>query len=232
MKLNDFEILVKTLAADVPPHFLEGISEISVAPAMLPHPTRADIYTLGECIPDPLSDDATLQDLRSRIVLYHGSFRALAGDDPAFDWEEEAFQTLTHELRHHLEWRARTDALEDFDRAAEENFARHDGEEFDPLFFLDGEEVVERVYQVDEDFFLDRIVRRVPAAIEFVWHGARYRAELPADVTLPAYLVVQGLTEPPPGEVVVVLRRKPSILDLFRRSDLAEIQVAAHRLSQ
>jgi hypothetical protein len=232
MNLTDFKTLVHRLAGEVPEHFLEGISEIAVAPAMLPHPARADIYTLGECIPDPLSEDSTLQDLRSRIVLYHGSFQALASGDPDFVWEEVAYQTLTHELRHHLEWRARTDALEDFDRAAEENFARHDGEEFDPLFFLDGEEVVERVYQVDDDFFLDRIVRRVPGAIEFVWHGARYRAELPADVTLPAYLVVQGLTEPPPGEVVMVLRRKPSILDLFRRSDLAEIQVAAHRLSQ
>lgn len=232
MKLTDFEILVKRLAADVPPHFLEGISEISVAPAMLPHPARADIYTLGECIPDPLSEDSTLQDLRSRIVLYHGSFQALASGDPDFDWEEEAYQTLTHELRHHLEWRARTDALEDFDRAAEENFARHDGEEFDPLFFLDGEEVVEGVYQVDDDFFLDRIVRRVPGHIEFEWHGTRYRAGLPAEVTLPAYVVVEGLTEPPPGEVVLVLRRKPSILDLFRGSDLAEIQVAAHPLSQ
>lgn len=232
MNLRDFEVMVRRLAGEVPEHFLEGISEISVAPAMLPHPARADIYTLGECIPDSLSDDATLQDLRSRIVLYHGSFQALARDDPGFDWEEEAYQTLTHELRHHLEWRARTDALEDFDRAAEENYARHDGEEFDPLFFLDGEEVVDGVYQVDDDFFLDRIVRQVPGSIEFEWHGARYRAELPADVTLPAYLVVEGLAEPPPGQVVLVLRRKPSILDLFRQSDLAEIQVAGHRLSR
>jgi hypothetical protein len=111
MKLIDFETMVRRLVADVPAHFLQGVSEVSVAPAMLPHPTRAEIYTLGECIPDPLSDDATLQDLRSRIVLYHGSFQALAGGDPGFDWEEETYQTLTHELRHHLEWRALTDAL-------------------------------------------------------------------------------------------------------------------------
>ena len=232
MNLIDFETMVRRLAGDVPDHFLEGVSEISVAPSMLPHPTRADIYTLGECIPDPLSEDATLQDLRSRIVLYHGSFQALAGGDPGFDWEEEAYQTLTHELRHHLEWRARTDALEDFDRAAEENFARHDGEEFDPLFFLGGEEIVENVYQVDDDFFLDRIVRQVPPSLDFEWHGARYRAELPPGVTLPAYLVLADLKEPPPGEVVLVLRRKPSILDLFRRLDVEEIEVAAHLLPQ
>lgn len=232
MKLNEFEILVKRLETEVPAHFLKGISEIAVASAMLPHPTRADIYTLGECIPDPLSEDATLNDLRSRIVLYHGSFQALSRNDPDFDWEEEAYQTLTHELRHHLEWRARTDALEEVDRAAEENYARHDGEEFDPLFFLGGEEIVEGVYQVDDDFFLDRVIREVPATIEFEWHGTRYRADLPSDLTLPAYVFVLELAEPPPGELVLVLRRKPAVLDLFRRPELAEIEVAAHPLPQ
>jgi hypothetical protein len=232
MKYSDFEALVRRLEREVPKHFLEGISEISVAPAMLPHPTRAEIYTLGECIPDPLSDDGALAELRSRIVLYHGSFQALAGDDPDFDWEEEAFQTLTHELRHHLEWRARTDALEDFDRAAEQNFARHDGEAFDPLFFLGGEEVAGDVYQVDDDFFLDRVVRRVPTVLEFAWHGSRYQSELPSDLTLPAYVVVSGLAAPPPGEVVVVLRRKPSVLDLFRPTEVTQIEVAAHPITR
>ena len=81
MKYSDFETMVRRMTGEVPAHFLEGISEISVAPAMLPHPTRADIYTLGECIPDPLSEDAGLHELRSRIVLYHGSFQAVAGGD-------------------------------------------------------------------------------------------------------------------------------------------------------
>ena len=232
MKYSDFESMVGRLAGEVPAHFLEGVSEISAAPSTLPHPTRAEIYTLGECIPDPLSDGDALKELRSRILLYHGSFQALARDDPDFDWEEETFQTLSHELRHHLEWRARTDALEDFDRAAEENFARHDGEEFDPLFFLGGEEVVAGVYQVDDDFFLDRVVRRPPPVFDFEWHGRRYRAQLPSDLRLPAYLVIAGLEEPPPGDVVVVLRRKPSLLDLFRRLELSEIEVAAHLLTR
>ena len=227
MRYSDFELLVTRLANEVPPQFLEGVSEIAVAPGTLPHPTRAEVYTLGECIPDPLSGDAGPQDLRSRIVLYHGSFQALARQDPGFDWEEEAYQTLTHELRHHLEWRARTDALEDFDRAAEENFARQDGEEFDPYFYLGGEEVVEGIYQVDDDFFMDRIVRRIPAVLDFNWHGAAYRADLPRTLSLPAFVSVSGLSEPPPGELVIVLRRRPSILDLFRRLEVQEIEVAA-----
>jgi hypothetical protein len=83
---------------------------------------------------------------------------------------------------------------------------------------------------VDDDFFLDRTVRAVPGSVEFEWHGSRFRADLPSGLTLPAYLLVQDLPEPPPGDLVLVLRRKPSLLDLFRRQDLAEIEVAAHPL--
>ena len=232
MKYSDFDLLVRRLADEVPAHFLEGVSEIAVAPGTLPHPTRSDVYTMGECFPDPLSEEAGAQGIRSRIVLYHGSFQSLARRDPAFDWEEEVFQTLTHELRHHLEWRARTDALEDFDRAAEENFARLDGEEFDPLFFLGGEEVVDNIYQVDDDFFIDRIVRRPPPVLEFGWHGAKYSADLPRDLTLPVYVTVSGLEEPPPGDLIIVLRRRPSILDLFRRAELQETEVAARPVTR
>ncbi len=77
-----------------------------------------------------------------------------------FDWREEAWETLTHELRHHLEWRARAPALEAFDRAVEQNFARQDGEPFDPLFYLDGEPAGESAYRVEDDVFLDRAGRR------------------------------------------------------------------------
>ena len=231
MKLSDFETLVRRLTEEVPEHFMEGISEISVSPAMLPHPVRSDVYTMGECIPDPLSDEAG-SDIRSRIVLYHGSFQALAREDTGFDWDEEAFQTLTHELRHHLEWRARTDALEEFDRAAEDNFARHDGEAFDPLFFLGGEEVVPGIYQVDDDFFMDRVIGRLPGTIGFDWHGTHYEVDLPLGARLPLYLAVSGLLAPPPGELVIVLRRKPSLFDLFRQPETQAVQVAARPLIQ
>src|SRR5712692_2728789 len=59
--------------------------------------------------------------------------------DPDFDWREEAWETLTHELRHHVEWRARAPGLEAYDRAVEANFARQEGERFDPALYLDGD---------------------------------------------------------------------------------------------
>lgn len=217
MRLDDFRSMVSRLSTEVPEEFLDGIAEITVSPRAVPHPTRADIFTLGHCIPFHAGDTAAADEIQSRVVLYHGSFRALAELDPGFDWRTETWETLTHELRHHLEWRAREGALEAFDEAAEQNFARMDGEPFDPLFHLSGEAVAEGVYQVDDDFFLDRVVRRLPAVLEFGWHGRAYRATPPAETVLPCFLTVEGIGDPPPGELVLVFRRRPGLFDLFRQ---------------
>ena len=118
MRLADFEALVQRLQTEVPAEYLEGVMEIEVSRNTLPHPTRSDIYTLGECIPLPLDHQDSPGGVLSRIVLYHGSFQALARLDSDFDWFAEAWDTLTHELRHHLEWKARAPDLEDQFRAA------------------------------------------------------------------------------------------------------------------
>jgi Zincin-like metallopeptidase len=210
--LPEFERMVRRLAREIPDEYLTGIVAVDVSPKAVPHPTRADVYTLGECI--PLHGDA--DEIQSRVILYHGSFRALAGTRDDFAWREEAWETLTHELRHHLEWRASADALEAFDWAADQNFARQEGAPFDPVFHLSGERVENGVYRIDDDVFLDRVVHARPAAAELVWHGAPYRVDVPP-VALPLFLTLEGLREPPPGEVVLVLRRRPRLWDLFRR---------------
>ena len=120
-------------------------------------------------------------------MLYYGSFAALARQQEGFDWREEAWETLTHELRHHLEWRARAPALEAFDRAVEQNFARQDGEAFDPLFYLDGEPAGEAAYRVEDDVFLDRIVAEAPSAATVQWRGRSYRVDVPADDGSPGF---------------------------------------------
>ena len=43
------------------------------------------------------------------FVLYYGSFLEVAGE--GFDWEAEVWETLLHELRHHLESLAGRDDL-------------------------------------------------------------------------------------------------------------------------
>ncbi len=216
MRLDPFRAMVRTMSAEVPAEFLDGVSEITVSPRAVPHPTRTEIFTLGHCIPFHAGETGAPDDIQSRIVLYHGSFLALAELDEGFDWRTEAWETLTHELRHHLEWRAREGALEAFDEAAEQNFARMDGDPFDPLFHLGGEAVAEGVFQVDDDFFIDMVVRRLPDAVSFGWHGRAYRAVAPTGATLPAFLSVEGVADPPPGELVLVIRRRTGLLELFR----------------
>ena len=216
MRLADFEAMVRRLSDEVPASFFEGVAEVTVSPRAVPHPDRDEIFTLGECIPLAASEAGHAGGLGSRIVLYHGSFAALARLQPGFDWRAEAWETLTHELRHHLEWRAREPALEAFDRAVEQNFARQDGEPFDPLFYLDGEPAGEAAFQVDDDVFLDRTVAELPLETTLGWRGRSYRVAVPLGLTLPAFLSLEGVADGPEGELVLVFRRKPGLLDLLR----------------
>jgi hypothetical protein len=216
MRLPDFEAMVVRMAGEVPREFLDGVAEIAVSPRAVPHPDRPAIYTLGECIPLPVGDTGGIEAIQSRVVLYHGSFAALARVTPGFDWRDEAFETLTHELRHHLEWRARAPDLENLDWAVEQNFARQDGEGFDPAFYLSGAPVGEDIWRVDDDVFLDRVVRELPRVLTVRWAGREYQVTVPADAVLPAFLELEGAADPPPGDLLLVLRRKPGMLSLLR----------------
>ena len=216
MRLSDFEAMVVRIAGEVPREFLEGVGEIIVSPRTVPHPERPGIYTLGECIPLPAAVGGGVDGIQSRVVLYHGSFVALARVTPGFDWREEAFETLTHELRHHLEWRARAPDLEELDWAVEENYARQDGEAFDPAFYLAGAPVGEDIWRVEDDVFLDHVVRSLPTTVPVRWAGREYLVTVPADGTLPAFLVLEGVDDAPSGELVLVLRQKPGVLSLLR----------------
>ncbi len=212
MRQDHFEAMVRRMAEDIPHHYLDGVAAIDVSAKRFPHPVRAGVYTLGECIPI----EAVGGEVTSRIVLYYGSFRALAADRPAFEWRAEAWETLTHELRHHLEWRADTARLDEYDWAAEQNFARIDGQPYDPLFYRAGERLAERVYRVDDDVFVERPVSRVPGVATLAWHGRSYRVAVPSG-SLPLDLVLEGLDDPPPGDVILAFRRRPGIWSLWRR---------------
>ena len=213
MELRDFRALVDRMAAEVPPQYLEGVVGIEVSPKAVPHPVYPSVYTMGECIPVEAVEDRP----PSRVVLYYGSFRELARERTDFDWRAEAWETLTHELKHHLEWRAHTGELDAQDWAAEQNFHRQEGQPFDPVFFLSGERLADGVYCVDDDLFFDReVTGGAPPSVELEWRGRRFAADVPAG-TLPLYLELDGLDPEPVGDAFVVIRRRPRVLDLFRR---------------
>lgn len=204
--------------------------EIVVSPRALAHEDRGDIWTLGECIPMP-GDDGDARNLQSRIVLYHGSFQALAKGSPEFDWTAEAWETLTHEVRHHVEWKARVPDLEAFDRAAEENFARLDGEPFDPAFYRDGVRLPDGSFQVDDDVFIERVVAAPPPSVRMHWHGEDYEIPVPSHAALPAFLIVEGANDPPPGELVLVLQKRSGWQGLFRKPAAFRAEVEAKRVA-
>src|SRR5881296_646688 len=208
VRLDEFRALVARLQSEIPSEFTGGVVAVDVSPKALPHPVHGDVYTLGECV--PLEWSGSGADLHSRIVLYYGSFASLArlGD---FDWREEAWETLTHELRHHLEWRANVDALAAYDWSAEENFKRHEGEPFDPAFYRSGERIDAQVWKVDDDVFVEGAAGRPRlGVVEIGWHGRRYRVRIARSPRRAALFVsLQGLAEAPPGEAVLVLRPRP-----------------------
>ncbi len=216
MTFEDFQALVRRLQHDIPAQFERGVAEIDVSSKTVPDPVHRDVYTLGECIPLTWTGDGS--DLHSRIVLFYGSFRALARQRPDFNWRAEAWDTLTHELRHHIEFRAHVDVLEAYDWAAEQNFARHEGKMFDPVFYRSGERIAEGVFKVDDDVFLE-------ASGDFSWHGKRYRAPV-AGVKPPALLTLRGLSDAPHGDAVLVLRKRASLRDLWRRPPVTQTTVA------
>lgn len=234
MRRADFESMIRRMTAEVPREFLEGVDAVEVTGKTVPHPTRQDIFTLGECIPHSRGGpDDEGPTLRSTVELHYGSFAALArlGD---FDWRHEAWETLTHELRHHLEWRARVPALEKLDDACEANYARLDGEPFPALFHLDGEELAPGVTKVEDDVFVDVVLPRREwraAAGEprpFSWHGKTWQVTLPAPLPDVLYLAVRGVQPEPAGDLVLVVRRRPGALDLLRRTAVGTAEAVAH----
>ena len=212
MHLADFRTMIDRMAAEVPQKYLEGVFAIEVSPKAVRHPVYASVFTMGECAPVEAAEDPP----PSRVVLYHGSFQELARERRDFGWRAEAWETLTHERRHQLEWRAHSTDLAAYDWAAEQNFRRQEGQSYDPLFYLSGERLADGVYCVDDDLFFDRQVKGAPPErVEIEWHGKTMRADVPRHPP-PLFLALRGLDPAPVGDVVVVLRRAPGVLDLFR----------------
>ncbi len=115
---------------------------------------------MGECITDDWSNGSGgIEDTRSRIVLYHGSFLSLATDDPMFDWEAELWETIVHELLHHREAAAAESGLELFDWAVDQNFLRHAGRSFDPAFYRALPADEEGAVRIEGETFIEAVLR-------------------------------------------------------------------------
>ncbi|HEX6693363.1 MAG TPA: metallopeptidase family protein [Longimicrobiales bacterium] len=180
MTFEAFERAARKVWAEIPSHFKSGVDGMLVEAEAARHPGLEEVFTMGECVTESWPSDFGGPDTtRSMVVLYHGSFVEVARDTPDFDWDGEIWETLTHELQHHLESLAGDDALEDMDYAADQNFRRRAGESFDPFFFRAGEPVAEGVYRIEDEYFIERPLDGAHR-ISVPWQDRTIDVELPA----------------------------------------------------
>lgn len=241
MRFADFEALAWRYWDEIPAQYREGVDGLVIERDARAHPSLPEVYTLGECLTESYPSEYGGPDtIRSAVVLYYGSFLRVSRQSPDFDWEEELWETLTHELQHHLESLAREAALEGLDYAMDENFKRLEGEPFDPFFYRSGTAVAPGVWQVERDTFLEREYRTVEelgAMIEFFWHGERYQVRRPEETGDVCFLWIEDGVERGPGdEVYLVLTRRhgplAALRGLFagRRREVVEWEARAERV--
>jgi predicted Zn-dependent protease with MMP-like domain len=212
MDFHEFERVAREAYAAIPPDFREGVDGLDVTRETVPHPTLPEIFTLGECKSEFFpSEFGGAGEVRSVVVLYYGSFLELSRRDEAWDWEGEIWETITHEIRHHLESLAGEEALEELDYAEDQNFARREREPFEPLFFRDGNPVAEGAWEVDGDLFVEVPVgeeeaRRGEVAVRLP-DGER-RLPLPSPLGDVHYVRLPPLAEDGGEAFAVLVRRR------------------------
>lgn len=212
MKFSDFERIAQEAFDAVPEPYREGIDGLVVSRESVPHPSLPDIYTLGLCETESYpSDFAGPETTRSVVVLYYGSFRNLARLDSAFDWEAEIYETVEHEIRHHLESLANEDQLGGVDYALDEDFKRSEGLDWDPWYYQKGDPAGKGVFVVEDIAFIEQEWSGADferaGEIDFDWRGRRYRIAKPEALGDVHYVRLDGVEGAGSLELVLVRRR-------------------------
>ena len=208
MTFDEFEQRAWLEWERIPVEFRHGIDGLTIERSALPHESLPDVFTLGECVTESYPSDFGGPDTtRSVVVLYYGSFFRLSRQDDEFDWEVELWETLTHELQHHLESLADDDSLEDMDYAAGENYKRHEGQRFDPFFFRLGVPA-DGWRRVEDEFFLE-LERPEAAQATFAWHARRYHVDIPAEAADLMLLTITDGVPDAPGALHLALVPPP-----------------------
>lgn len=96
-----FKETVEEMVAGIPEEFMEGLQGIHVLEHVKRETEYEDVVRLGEYLDPGPESFLGGSGLGRHIALYYGSFREIA--QPGFDWDAEIWETLTHELRHHVE---------------------------------------------------------------------------------------------------------------------------------
>ena len=221
MSYGEFAETANRMWDRVPDAYKEGIDGLVLRREAETHPDHGDFFTLGTCSTEPYpSGYGGPESTRSILALYYGSFRAVARSDPEFDWEGEIWETVTHELRHHLEFLVEDSALEGVDYAVEQAHLREAGLEFDPWYFQSGLLVAPGVYRVESEIYIEQRWSQTDFdrsdALEFEWEERRWRLPRPGRLgDLHFIRIIGGV--PADTEFTLVLVRDRSLRDRVRR---------------
>jgi hypothetical protein len=235
MTFEQFEEAAHRMWAEIPEAYKEGIDGVVVKRESEAHPDHDDYYTLGMCFTEPYpSGYMGPETTRSFLALYHGSFARLAERNPDFPWEEELWETITHELRHHLEFLAEDDALEGLDYALEETYKRGQEEEFDPWYFQAGIPLAPGVFRVEYDVYIEQHWREEEfeqvERLEFDWDGKRWALSNPGDLGDLHYIWLRGMNTGGGWLQLVLIREVPftqRIRRFFRKEPLDLVESEA-----
>jgi hypothetical protein len=123
MTYEAFKTTVEEMVAEIPDEFMQGLQGVHVLEHARPEPEFRNVWRMGEYL-DPGGGASFLggnPGLGRHIALYYGSFVQIARGG-GFDWEAEIWETLTHELRHHVESLAGDGSLIEEDMRRNEYF--------------------------------------------------------------------------------------------------------------
>ena len=190
---------------EIPEGAREGVDGLTIETEPVAHPDFDWVYTMGECLTETWPSGAGGDgDVRSELVLYHGSFRALAEQDPDFDWEGELWETILHELLHHRESAAGETGLDEVDWAQEQNLRRLAGEAFDPDFYRAVPSGPDGVVRLESELFVESTVPERAAEAVFDWRGRRWAVGVPVSAGR-AFVEITNLAG---GRLCVAVRRR------------------------
>ena len=126
MTYEEFREATEVLIREIPDDFLEGLQGIHVIEDEKPEEEYVEVWRLGEYLdPGPQDFLGFGEGLGRHVVLYFGSFVQVANKNPNFDWEGELRDTITHELRHHVESLAGDVTLIEDDLTRQRKFTRY-----------------------------------------------------------------------------------------------------------
>jgi hypothetical protein len=128
MTFDMFQQTTQEMMAEIPEEFTQGLQGLHIFQKTKAERDLPDVYRLGEYL-DPGPDQflGGNQGLGRHIALYYGSFLTIAKGDSDLDWEEQLWETLTHELQHHVESLAGDRTLIDIDHRRNAEFRKRPG---------------------------------------------------------------------------------------------------------